>query len=296
MKFKYSYLLIIVIITFFSCSSDSDGDTNPMDEVPAENIVIQLNTIKDIFPTWAKFNGEITQDNNRNRLVGFVFSTEQDPIVNNSNATTISDFRNGSSEFEFSSLTLQSNTTYYIKAFVKKDDNDYVYSNQQTFKTTGYFGPAGGYVGYDKGTTTDGWRYIEIHPTTLNFSSSGVGGKWGDMGNFISGTYPDFGKGLENTIAIVNNTNDANCAAKLCYNLTLNGYSDWFLPSIQELYQISFELRRAGISIHYSAWSSTQEDSNFAKLTSNTLNDPMTIIINTNSKAMSEQILPFRRY
>ena len=298
MKFKYSYLLLTLIITLFSCSSSSDGgDGGSMDDDPTENIVIELQGARDIFPTWAKFRGEITQDNNSNRLVGFVFSTEQNPIVNNANTETISDFRNGSSEFEFSSFTtLQPNTTYYIRAFVLIGVSDYNYSNELTFQTTGYFGPGGGYVGFDKGITTDDWRYMEIHPTTLNYSSAGVGGSWGDMDNFISGTYPDFGKGLENTTTIVNNTTAANCAAKLCANLDLNGYSDWFLPSIQELYQLSFELRRAGISIHYSAWSSTQEDSNFAYLTSNTLDDPMTIIINTNSKAHSEQILPFRRY
>lgn len=296
MKFKNHYLLLTILITLFSCSSDDGDNSNPPNNEPAENIVIELNSIRDIFPTWAKFKGNITQNNDSNRLVGFVYSTAPNPIADNSNTNTISDYRNGSAQFEFSPLSLLPNTIYYIKAFVRKADNSYLYSNELNFKTTGYFGPAGGYVGYDKGTFSDGWRYMEIHPITLNYSGSGVGGKWGNMSNFISPTYPDFGKGLDNTIAIVNATTDANCAAKLCYNLTLNGYSDWFLPSIQELYQLSTELRKAGISIHYSAWSSTQVDADFANCTSNTLSDPSTIIINMNSKAMSEQILPVRRY
>lgn len=296
MKFKNYFFLITLLIALFSCTNDNGNNSNPPNSEPVENIVIELNTIRDIFPTWAKFKGTVTQDNNRNRLVGFVYSTAQNPIVNNSNTNTVSDFRSGNVQFEFSPLSLLPNTTYYIKAFVKEDTTSYLYSTEITFKTTGYFGPAGGYVAYDKGTISDGWRYMEIHPTTLNYSSSGVGGKWGNMSTFISPTYPDFGKGLENTIAIANGTNDANCAAKLCYNLTLNGYSDWFLPSLQELYQLSTELRKAGISIHYSAWSSTQVDSDFANCTSNTLSDPSTIIITMNSKAMPEQILPVRRY
>ena len=294
MKIKNCYLLVTILITLFSCSSEDDNSIQ--NNEPEENIIIELNSIRDIFPTWAKFNGSITQDTNNNRLVGFVYSTSQNPIVDNSNTTTVSDFRSGNAQFELSPLSLLPGTTYYIKAFVQKADNSYLYSNALNFKTTGYFGPAGGYVAYDKGTVSDGWRYMEIHPTTLNFSNAGVGGKWGNMNNFISATYPDFGKGLENTIAIVNGTSDANCAAKLCYNLTLNGYSDWFLPSIQELYQMSTELRKAGFSIHYSAWSSTQVDADFANCTSNTLSDPSTIIINMNSKAMPEQILPVRRY
>jgi len=294
MKIKNCYLLVTILITLFSCSSEDDNSIQ--NNEPEENIIIELNSIRDIFPTWAKFNGSITQDTNNNRLVGFVYSTSQNPIVDNSNTTTVSDFRSGNAQFELSPLSLLPGTTYYIKAFAQKADNGYLYSNELHFKTTGYSGPAGGYVAYDKGTISDGWRYMEIHPTTLNFSNAGVGGKWGNMNNFISATYPDFGKGLENTIAIVNGTSDANCAAKLCYNLTLNGYSDWFLPSIQELYQMSTELRKAGFSIHYSAWSSTQVDADFANCTSNTLSDPSTIIINMNSKAMPEQILPVRRY
>lgn len=296
MNFKNYYLIVTLLITLFSCSSDNGDNSNPPNNEPTENIIIELNSVRDIFPTWAKFKGNITQNNNNNRIVGFVYSTTQNPIVNNSNANTVSDYRSGNAQFEFNSLTLQPNTTYYIKAFVKIAENSYLYSNEVNFKTTGYFGPAGGYIAYDKGIFSDGWRYMEIHPTTLNYTSAGVGGKWGNMNNFISGTYSEFGKGLENTIAIVNNSSDANCAAKLCYNLTLNGYSDWFLPSIQELYQMSTELRRAGISIHYSAWSSTQVNADFANCTSNTLSDPSTIIINMNSKAMSEQILPVRRY
>ena len=296
MKNKKYYLLIILVSIIFSCSNSSENNTTPTDNQPSENIVIELNNTKDIFPTWAKFQGKISQNNNSNRLVGFVYSTIQDPQVNNSNTNTVSDYKIGTVEFEFNSLTLLPNPIYYIKAYVKKDDNNYLYSNQFTFKTTGYFGPGGGYVAYDKGTITDGWRYMEIHPTTLNFSNAGVGGKWGNMSNFISGTYPDFGKGLENTIAIVNGSSDANCAAKLCYNLTLNGYSDWFLPSIQELYQMCTELRKAGISIQYSAWSSSQKTLDFSYCTSNTLSDPFTIIITSNSKAMSDNIMPVRRY
>ena len=47
--------------------------------------------------------------------------------------------------------------------------------------------------------------------------------------------YRDIGHGQENTIAIVNNCSENNTAAKICSELSLNGYSDWFLPSLHEL-------------------------------------------------------------
>lgn len=169
MKIKNCYLLFTILIILFSCLSDND---NPQNNEPSENIVIELNSTRDIFPTWEKFNGNISQNSGSNRLVGFVYSTTQNPIVENNNTNTVSDFRSGNAQFELSPLSLLPNRTYYIKAFVKKADNSYLYSNKLNFKTTGHFGPAGGYVAYDKGIISDGWRYMEIHPTTLNYSKT----------------------------------------------------------------------------------------------------------------------------
>jgi hypothetical protein len=64
--------------------------------------------------------------------------------------------------------------------------------------------------------------------------------KWGCSGNTISGADGTaIGTGAQNTIDIVNGcTTTLNTAAYRCANLTLNGYSDWFLPSQDELYQM----------------------------------------------------------
>ena len=44
----------------------------------------------------------------------------------------------------------------------------------------------------------------------------------------------EYGKGKENTERIVQIQGEGNYAAKVCYDLDLNGYTDWFLPSIGE--------------------------------------------------------------
>lgn len=70
------------------------------------------------------------------------------------------------------------------------------------------------------------------------------------------------GSGLKNTKAILDSCTETYTAAYLCYNLTLNGYSDWFLPSKQELRLMQALLNSLGITEWY--WTSTQRWANRA--------------------------------
>ena len=93
-------------------------------------------------------------------------------------------------------------------------------------------GPAGGLIFYDQGSTINGWRYMEAAPYDQNTGSeiwgpNPPGGSTGALGTAV-------GTGKANTAAIVS-TFGTGYAASLCQNLSLNGYSDWFLPSTGEL-------------------------------------------------------------
>ncbi len=59
--------------------------------------------------------------------------------------------------------------------------------------------------------------------------------KWGCGGLKIEGTSTRVGTGKENTRIIVKACKDINIPARICDELVLNGYSDWFLPSKDEL-------------------------------------------------------------
>lgn len=290
-KLLFTLLLISII---FSCGRQESDEPTPIPVVPGDNLNITYKVTKDIYPTYVKFEGSITQDPTSTRTPGFVYSMNPNPTVGNN--AQVTKFVTGSVNFEVFSMDLQPNKSYYVRGFVQKSDGTYLYTPESTFKTTGYFGPGGGYVAYDKGEYTNGWRYMEIHPVSLNYSSAGYGSKWGNPGQFISGTYPDFGKGKENTDIIVNATSAADCAAKLCKNLVRNGFNDWFLPSSEELIIMSLELKKANIAIPTSAWSSTETNLNFARSTYAPLSQPSTPILTDGSKGIATGVLPARRY
>ena len=93
--------------------------------------------------------------------------------------------------------------------------------------TVGNGGPAGGRVFYDKGSYSDGWRYLEAAP-----SDQSTGIQWYNGANINTGaTATGVGSGRANTSTIISKQEAGNYAAALCDKLVLGGFDDWFLPS-----------------------------------------------------------------
>jgi hypothetical protein len=91
-------------------------------------------------------------------------------------------------------------------------------------------------------------------------------GQWGCYGTSISGTSTGIGTGAANTAAIVAGCSESGIAARICNNLVLNGYSDWFLPSKDELNLMYQNLKLAGIGgfADDDYWSSSEGSSSYA--------------------------------
>jgi hypothetical protein len=133
-------------------------------------------------------------------------------------------------------------------------------------------GSAGGYVFYDKGYYSDGWRYLEAAPTSSEFNA--IWGEWLD----IPGTQTGIGAGRNNTNLIVDfqgGSSEPGTAAQRCVALIINGYSDWFLPSKEELNLMYERLHLQGIGdfgqptndewwMNWWYWSSSQDDDDHA--------------------------------
>ena len=88
-------------------------------------------------------------------------------------------------------------------------------------------GPAGGILFYDKGSYSDGWRYMETAPSNVGASHAWFNGSMLVTG--ASGTA--IGTGLANTLAIIAVQGTGAYFASDCRNCNQGGYSDWFMPS-----------------------------------------------------------------
>jgi hypothetical protein len=163
---------------------------------------------------------------------GFIVSTK--PNISYTNKEfNISANNGGIGAFEATG-GFKPNTTYYVKAYIASNDGLSVYGNEISFKTlaVGHKGQGGGIVFYDKGETTDGWRYLEVAP-----NDQSAGAIWGCKDIQIEPWYQNKnpGGGLANTNDIMSKCKDQNSAASICDNLVSGGKTDWYLPNIQEL-------------------------------------------------------------
>ena len=104
--------------------------------------------------------------------------------------------------------------------------------------------------------TDSGYAYITAG------ADQSTSAQWGCQGTLIpEGATPDaIGQGVINTASIVATCATAGIAARLADELVLNGFSDWFLPSLEELNEVYANLASAGLGSfsNHSYWASTQ--------------------------------------
>jgi len=142
-------------------------------------------------------------------------------------------------------------------------------------------GPAGGWI-FHVIDNPDGTKtYYEAAPV-----DQGVGVTWINSGTspnpqqtLNGNTLTAIGTGWDNTLAIILQLNHTSSAAQLCRNYRGGGFSDWFLPSMDELERICWNLRGiaynnvqnpdvaaggvGGLGDHY--WSSSEFNLNNAR-------------------------------
>ncbi len=173
---------------------------------------------------------------------------------------TTSDFKtaDGSGTGIFTSYMtgLFANTSYYVKAYAINGAGT-AYGDQVSFSTIAFtvgqaFG--GGIIFYIDGSGQHG---LISAPTDQS-----TGDQWGCYGTLITGTSTAIGTGQANTTLIVNGCSEAAIAARICTDLSLNGYNDWFLPSKDELNLMYVQKTVIGGFTSDRYWSSSEYDAN----------------------------------
>ena len=74
----------------------------------------------------------------------------------------------------------------------------------------------------------------------------------------LIGTNQEIGYGKINTESIVSIQGNGNYAAKICYDLDLNGFDDWYLPSYYEAIELSSFLFKTGQPNYSDVWTSSE--------------------------------------
>jgi len=208
-------------------------------------------SITNITETTATGGGNVTaQGSSSVTARGVCWSTSSNPTTSDSHTTDGS----GTGSFTSNITGLTANTPYYVRAYATNSAGT-SYGSQVGFTTSSasfYIGQnyCGGIIFYIDGTGQHG---LIAAP-----SDQSSGRQWGCKGTLIGGTSTAIGTGQANTTAIVNGCSDGNIAARVCDELVLNGYSDWFLPSSDELNQMYLQKIVIGGFSGYFYWSSSE--------------------------------------
>jgi hypothetical protein len=218
--------------------------------------------------TTATSGGNITSDGNGViSASGVCWSTISNPTIADSKTTD--GVTTGSYISSITGLTAA--TTYYVRAYAKNAVGT-VYGTQISF-TTFSQGIAGSYQGgkiaYFLKSGDPGFDANVPHgliAAPSDQSSGFPGDSWGCYGTTISGADSTaIGTGNQNTIDIMNGCATAGIAARICGNLVLNGYNDWYLPSKDELNKLYLNSTAiGGFDSNAVYWSSTEFDLNRA--------------------------------
>lgn len=227
--------------------------------------VITTTSANLVTSTTANIGGNITNSGTSNVTSrGVCYSTTiTTPTINDSKTSD----GIGIGTYISTLINLVPNKTYYVRAYATNSIGT-SYGLTQTFTTLPKLeigqSYQGGVIAYIFTLFDSGYVAGEIHGLIATTSNQSTATQWGCLGTSINVTSLNFGTGTTNTNVIVTACTTSGIAAKICNDLIFGSYSDWYLPSYSELYNLYSNKAIIGGFNDNSYWSSSEFSSDSA--------------------------------
>ena len=256
--FNQLKLIVSIFIFFTSCSKDVE-ESNALYSGNGSIPVLTTNNVSNITQNEAFSGGKISSDGGSTiSSKGLCWSTTQNPTIANSKTVN----GDGTLDFTGNISGIFPGTSYYVRAYAV-NENGAGYGQQETFTTPALLvtgiNYAGGIIFYLDSSGLHG-----LVCASNNQSNMAI---WGCPDINIPGANGTaIGSGMQNSLDILGNCATVGIAADICDELVLNGYSDWFLPSKEELKLMYTNLKTLGIGTFGITpyWSSSEMTDSFA--------------------------------
>ncbi len=196
---------------------------------------------------------------------GVCWSTDANPDLTDSFTKDGAD--TGAFVSELTGLTCS--TTYYVRAYATNSAGT-SYGNEVSFTTGLEAGDnyLGGVVYYLLQPNDWGYDANYKHGLVIAKENLSTTAPWGCQGIDVLISYAVIGWGQESTKYITAYDSDKGIAGRLCTDITINGYSGWFLPTVDELRvamnrSMFIDVGGFGNGLW---WTSTQQDADYATM------------------------------